>query len=97
MAYARMLRGGRNAVFTGRRLNCRLPRATVAPAGIAPDMVTRLNTTLVNIVGEKETQSFLVAQGLEPEASTPEELRRIIAVEIPKFARIVKAAGIRPE
>jgi tripartite-type tricarboxylate transporter receptor subunit TctC len=61
------------------------------------DIVTRLNTTLVKIVGEKETQSFLAPQGLEPEASTPDELGRIIAAEIPKFARIVKAAGIKPE
>jgi tripartite-type tricarboxylate transporter receptor subunit TctC len=69
----------------------------VAPAGTPADIVTRLNTTLVKIVSEKETQSFLVAQGLEPEASTPDGLGRIIAAEIPKFARIVKAAGIKPE
>jgi len=59
--------------------------------------VTRLNATIVKIVGEKDTQTFLVAQGLEPATSTPEELGRLIQTEIPRFAKIVKAAGIKPE
>ena len=53
--------------------------------------------SLVKVVAEKETQSYLAAQGLEPAASTPDELGRIIRSEIPKFAGIVKAAGIKPE
>jgi tripartite-type tricarboxylate transporter receptor subunit TctC len=69
----------------------------VAPAGTPADFVSRLNAMLVKIVGEKDTQAYLTAQGLEPATSTPEELARIIGGEIPKFAKIVKAAGIRPE
>jgi len=69
----------------------------VAPAGTPADVVTRLNATIVKIVGEKDTQTFLVAQGLEPATSTPEELGRLIQTEIPRFAKIVKAAGIKPE
>ena len=69
----------------------------VAPAGVPAEIVTRLNATLVKIIGEKDTQSYLVAQGLEPATSTPDELARIIRSEIPKFAKIVKAAGIKPE
>ena len=69
----------------------------VAPAGVNTDVVTRLNATLVKIVAEKDTQTYLAAQGLEPATSTPEELGRIIRSEIPKFAKIVKTAGIKPE
>ena len=69
----------------------------VAPAGVNADVVTRLNATLVKIVAEKDTQTYLAAQGLEPATSTPEELGRIIQSEIPKFAKIVKTAGIKPE
>ena len=69
----------------------------VAPAETPKDIVSRLNATIVKIIGEKDTQTYLVAQGLEPATSTPEELARIIRDEIPKFARIVKAAGIKPE
>jgi tripartite-type tricarboxylate transporter receptor subunit TctC len=69
----------------------------VAPAGVASEVVVRLNATLTKILGEKQTRSFLTAQGLEPASSTPEELGRMIQNEIPKFAKIVKAAGIKPE
>ncbi len=69
----------------------------VAPAGTPMDVVTRLNATLVKIVGEKDTQTYLSAQGLEPATSTPDELGRIIQSEIPRFAKIVKTAGIKPE
>ena len=69
----------------------------VAPAGVPGDIVTRLNAVLVKIVGEKDMQAYLTAQGLEPATSTPEELARIIRSEIPKFAKIVKAAGIKAE
>ncbi len=69
----------------------------VAPAGVGTAVVTRLSTTLVRIVGEREMQTYLTAQGLEPASSTPAELGRIIRSEIPKFAQIVQAAGIKPE
>jgi tripartite-type tricarboxylate transporter receptor subunit TctC len=69
----------------------------VAPAGTPADIVSRLNATLVKIVGEKETQTYLTAQGLEPATSTPGELAGIIREEIPKFAKIVRTAGIKPE
>jgi len=69
----------------------------VAPAGTPADIVSRLNATLVKIVGEKDTQAYLAAQGLEPATSTPNELAAIIRDEIPKFATIVKTAGIKPE
>ena len=69
----------------------------VAPAGVPGDVVARLNMTLVKIVGEKDTQKYLLAQGLDPATSTPDELGQIIRSEIPKFAKIVKAAGIKPE
>ena len=69
----------------------------MAPVGVSANVVAQLNATLVKVVAEKETQSYLAAQGLEPAASTPDELGRIIRSEIPKFAGIVKAAGIKPE
>ena len=69
----------------------------VAPARTPAEIVSRLNATLVKIVEEKETQTYLVAQGLEPATSTPQEFARLIRDEIPKFAKIVKAAGLKPE
>jgi tripartite-type tricarboxylate transporter receptor subunit TctC len=69
----------------------------VAPAETAKELITRLNGVIVKVVGEPEMQRYLAAQGLEPATSTPEQLGQIIRSEIPKFAGIVKAAGIKPE
>jgi tripartite-type tricarboxylate transporter receptor subunit TctC len=69
----------------------------VAPARTPADIVARLNVALVKIVNEQEMRTYLAAQGLEPATSTPDELARLIRDEIPKFAKIVKAAGIKAE
>jgi len=39
----------------------------------------------------------LVAQGIEPESSTPEGLRDLIQSEVTKWARVIKEANIKPE
>jgi hypothetical protein len=41
--------------------------------------------------------AYLAAQGLDPATSTPDELAQIVRDEIPKFAKIAKVAGIKPE
>ncbi|MGZ5137862.1 MAG: tripartite tricarboxylate transporter substrate-binding protein, partial [Burkholderiales bacterium] len=69
----------------------------VAPAETAKELITRLNGVIVKVVGEPDMQRYLTAQGLEPATSTPAQLGQIIRSEIPKFAGIVKAAGIKPE
>ena len=69
----------------------------VAPAGTPQDIVTRLNGIIVKVVGESDMQGYLVTQGLEPATSTPEQFAQLIRSEIPKFAKIVQAAGIKPE
>jgi tripartite-type tricarboxylate transporter receptor subunit TctC len=69
----------------------------VAPAETSRELITRLNGVIVKVVGEPDMQRFLAAQGLEPATSTPEQLGQIIRSEIPKFAKIVKTAGIKPD
>ena len=48
-------------------------------------------------ISDKEVQDKLLAAGIEPESSTPEELKTFVQAEIKKWAEIVKAAGIQPE
>jgi tripartite-type tricarboxylate transporter receptor subunit TctC len=69
----------------------------VAPAETSRELITRLNGVIVKVVGEQDMQRFLAAQGLEAATSTPEQLSQIIRSEIPKFAKIVKGAGIKPD
>ena len=69
----------------------------LAPAGTPRDIVSKLNSVIVAIVSEPEMKNYLVGQGVDPITNTPEQFAAYIKSEVPKFARIVKAAGIKPE
>jgi tripartite-type tricarboxylate transporter receptor subunit TctC len=46
---------------------------------------------------DKTVQDALLSAGIEPQTSTPDELRAFVVSETRKWADIVKAAGIPPE
>jgi tripartite-type tricarboxylate transporter receptor subunit TctC len=69
--------------------------AAFVPAGTPKPVVEKLRDALVAAV--KATHDKLLASGIEPETSTPEELKTFVGAEIRKWADIVKAAGIQPE
>jgi len=69
----------------------------LAPAGTPKDVVGRLNGVITGIVNEPEMKAYLVGQGVDPVTNTPEQFAVFIQGEIPKFAKIIKAAGIQPE
>lgn len=71
--------------------------AAFVPAKTPQPVVDKLREALVAAMGDKATQDKLLASGIEPEASTSEELRVFVGAEIKKWADIVKAAGIQPE
>ncbi len=67
------------------------------PAGTPREIVNKLHSVIVAIVSEPETKNYLIGQGVDPVTSTPAQFAAYISSEIPKFAQIVKAAGIKPE
>ncbi len=69
----------------------------LAPAGTPKELVGRLNSVITGIVNEPEMKAYLVGQGVDPVTNTPEQFAVFIQGEIPKFAKIIKAAGIQPE
>lgn len=69
----------------------------VVPADTPKDVIGKLNGIIFKVVGETEMKSYLIGQGLEPATSTPQQFGQLIRSEIPKFAKIIKAAGIKPE
>lgn len=71
--------------------------AAFLPAKTPQPVVAKLREALVAAVNDKGTQEKLVAAGIQPETSTPEELKAFVGSEIKKWADIVKAAGIQPE
>jgi len=69
----------------------------VVPAGTPPSIIEKLNREIVQILRGKEMRVTLLAQGFDPEASTPAEFSRYLKNEIDRYSRIVKAAGIPTE
>ena len=69
----------------------------MAPARTPRDIVTRLNVEVARILGGRELGERLVREGLDAGAGTPEQFARFIDEEIAKYARLVKAAGLKGE
>jgi tripartite-type tricarboxylate transporter receptor subunit TctC len=71
--------------------------ALMGPSALPKDIVQRLSTELGRLVAEPGPRERLLALGAEPGGGPPEQLAAYIAREIPKWAKIVKAAKIRGE
>ena len=71
--------------------------AIMAPAGTPQPILDRLQKEIVSIVGAAETREALDKAGAEALTSTAAELAAMIRDGVPKYANIVKTAGIKPE
>ena len=69
----------------------------LAPAGTPNEIIQLLNRERGAVLRDPAMKEKLIAQGIEPEAGTPEGLRDLIQSEITKWARVIKDAGIKPE
>ncbi|MBI4194145.1 MAG: tripartite tricarboxylate transporter substrate binding protein [Betaproteobacteria bacterium] len=65
-----------------------------APAGTAQGITGRLQKEIAAMVRKAEVNDKLVALGMEPEGNMPHELAGQMKVEIAKWARVIKAAGV---
>ncbi len=72
----------------------RLWYGILAPAGTPAPLISRLNSEIVKAVNSPDLRKRLVDGGVEPLTSTPEEFAKFIAVETPRYAKIVKDANI---
>ncbi len=69
----------------------------VAAAGTPKDVVGRLNSEISRILNTPEMKENLARQGAEVYTMTPEQLGNWLKIEIDKWAKIVKAAGLKLE
>ena len=60
-------------------------------------MIERLNAETVKALTETTVRERLLALGLEPGSSTPEQLATETREGLAKMAKIIKAAGIKTE
>ena len=71
--------------------------ALVAPAGTPPEVIAKLNSAINAIIATPEVRKRLLELGTTAYAGTPDELKRQLAQDIPKWAAVIKKAGIPQE
>jgi len=69
--------------------------AVGAPAGIAAGIVNKLNLEIARYSKLPETLKRYEAEGVEAEIRTPDEVRKLLPVEMAKWANVAKVANIR--
>jgi tripartite-type tricarboxylate transporter receptor subunit TctC len=67
------------------------------PARTPREIVTRLNREIVKILRLPDVRERLAGQGAEPVGNTPEEYAVLLKADLARWAKVVKAAGIRAD
>ena len=68
-----------------------------APANTPSDIIEKLNKEINAALAEPAIRVRLAELGSKPLSMTPSEFGKFIAVEIEKWAKVIKAAGIKAE
>jgi len=66
-----------------------------APAGTPPAIVAKWNADVTKILNSPDVRAKFVADGADPSPNTPEQFSQMIAAELAKYAKIVKASGAK--
>lgn len=67
------------------------------PAGTSGDIVSRLNTAIINVLKNDDVKARLATVGLEVQGSTPQEFRTFIKDDLERWTKVVKTANISVE
>jgi tripartite-type tricarboxylate transporter receptor subunit TctC len=68
----------------------------LAPAKTPAPIISRLNGELQKMLQRREVLDRLANDGIEPMGGTPEQYAAHIRSELARWAKVIKAAGIRP-
>src|SRR5438874_21552 len=71
--------------------------AVFAPAKTSEPIVARMHKELARVVQLPEVKQKLIEQSADPVGSTPQELARIVKLELKRWAEVIAKAGIKGE
>jgi tripartite-type tricarboxylate transporter receptor subunit TctC len=71
--------------------------ALAVPAGTPPAIIARLSAEVGTFLSLPETRKRFTDEGAEVDFKSPEELRMMIPIDIAKWTKVAKAAGMRAE
>ena len=68
--------------------------AIMAPAGTPKAVVQRVHSEVVKALGDTSVREQLMAQGLTPRGSSPEELAATLRAQLARYEALIRQAGI---
>ena len=68
-----------------------------APARTPPEVVARLSREMQTVLHRSEVRDRLLAAGVEPVGSTPEQLAATVKSEMTRLGKLIRDVGIRDE
>jgi tripartite-type tricarboxylate transporter receptor subunit TctC len=71
--------------------------ALFAPAATPRDIVLKIRGTLAQGLAAPKVRETLLGVGAEPVGNTPEEFSGFLRAEMVKWAKVIQAAGLRPQ
>ncbi|MGE3987919.1 Bug family tripartite tricarboxylate transporter substrate binding protein [Pseudorhodoplanes sp.] len=66
-----------------------------APAKTPKEVVTKLNGAILKIINSPQVKKGLLAQGIDPAAGSPEDLRKLNQAELARWSKAVEQAGAK--
>jgi tripartite-type tricarboxylate transporter receptor subunit TctC len=81
----------------GYAVECDAVVGVLAPAKTPKEIITLLNREIAAVVAPPEMQARLSTLGFEVNTVSPEELSAFLKTEIPKWAKVIADAGIKPQ
>jgi tripartite-type tricarboxylate transporter receptor subunit TctC len=72
-------------------------QGVMAPAGVPPAIVNKLNAEMARIVKMPDVREKMAAQGAEPQTNTPEEFGAWFKAEIAQWGKVIADAQIKLE
>jgi tripartite-type tricarboxylate transporter receptor subunit TctC len=69
----------------------------MVPAGTPGEIVARLNAAAATALRHPEVRQRFASTDLDPAASTPEQFGAHVRAEVAKWAKVIKASGMRAD
>ena len=69
----------------------------LAPAATPRDIIAKVHAATARAVNDPDIRARFIADGSDPAGGTPEEFAGLIRNDLAKWAKVIKAAGIKAE
>jgi tripartite-type tricarboxylate transporter receptor subunit TctC len=67
------------------------------PAGMAPALVAKINADVRKVLADSAVKGRLINGGNDTMEMSPQEFERLVRTEMDDYARVLKAAGVKPQ